>query len=262
MNFDRYCGMLSAASLILLWAFVVWTGLWGPVWSAAYEMKAADALSVIVAVIGWVVTIAAAATAYFLARSQIKLAREQIRIQQLQILDTQVELAQTKFEEANLQVDLLGEQIEQMRLAAGYLQNFAENFPNEKQSDGWTKALWNVRRVGDDAISQSAAGAPFGYGARVSTVIGRLQRIGDGLFSEVTNRSVPFEGAVLIWDPPIKGAVHGVGDLASQIRNDIPKKMALLKILADRRDSYAERAEGLVHTRRQLTVSRRSPPGR
>jgi hypothetical protein len=55
--------------------------------------------------------------------------------------------------------------------------------------------LLEARRVGVDALSQSAAGASFGYGARVMTVINRLQRMGDVMSDEVTTKSIPMEGA-------------------------------------------------------------------
>jgi hypothetical protein len=52
MNFDRYCGMASAAAILLILTLNGWLGLWGPVWNAVWKMQAGDALGVVVAVIG------------------------------------------------------------------------------------------------------------------------------------------------------------------------------------------------------------------
>jgi hypothetical protein len=191
MNFERFAGMASVAGFVLIFAITMWTGLWGPLWQ---NIGGAEILNLFVAIIGWVVTVGIGWRAFVLSQRQIALGREQIAIQQGQIRDTQADVAQASFLRLNAEVDELGHDIDKLMTASGYLDKLIERFPNQGRVDGWAKALLEARRVGVDSLSQSAAGAPFGYGARVMTVINRLQRMGDVMFNEITTKSIPMEG--------------------------------------------------------------------
>jgi hypothetical protein len=235
--------MASAATIMLIFAIMMWTGLWGPLWQ---EITPAEARNLVVAIVGWVVTIGIGWRAFVLSQGQIALAREQIAIQQRQIRETQADLAQASFLRINAEVDQLGNDIDQLMTASGYLETLIERFPRQGSLGGWAKALLEARRVGIDALSQSAAGAPFGYGARVMTVINRLQRMGDVMFDEITTKSIPMEGAANYWDPHVREAIDGIGMLSSQIRDEVPKRHAQLRSRADQRDIFANHATALA----------------
>ena len=243
MNFERYSGMASAAAIVLIFAITIWTGLWGPLWQ---DITLAEARNLIVAIVGWVVTIGIGWRAFALSQRQIALGREQIAIQQSQIRETQADLAQATFLRINAEVSQLGYDIEELMTASGYLEKLIERFPGQGRLDGWTKALLEARRVGIDALSQSAASAPFGYGVRVITVINRLQRMGDVMFDEITMKSIPMEGATMYWDPHVKEAIEGIVLLSTQIREEVPKRQAQLKLRADQRDIFADHATALA----------------
>jgi hypothetical protein len=184
--------------------------------------------------------------AFVLSPGQIALAREQIAIQQSQIRETQADLAQASFLRINAEVDQLGNDIDQLMTTSGYLEKLIERFPRQGILDGWAKALLEARRVGIDALSQSAAGAPFGYGARVMTVINRLQRMGDVMFDEITTKSMPMEAAAYYWDPHVREAIDGIRLLSSQIREEVPKRQFQLQSRADERDIFADQATALA----------------
>lgn len=243
MSFERYCGMASAAAISLIFAITMWTGLWGPLWQ---EITPAEARTLVVAVVGWVVTIGIGWRAFVLSQGQIALAREQIAIQQGQIRETQADLAQASFLRIDAEVDQLGNDIDQLLTASGYLEKLIERFPRQGSLSGWAKALLEARRVGVDALSQNAAGAPFGYGARVTTVINRLQRMGDVMFDEITMKSIPMEGAANYWDPHVMEAIDGIRLLSAQIREEVPKRQAQLLSRADQRDIFADQATTLA----------------
>ncbi|WP_409188222.1 hypothetical protein [Bradyrhizobium sp. RDM4] len=246
MSFERFAGMASAAGFVLIFAITMWTGLWGPLWQ---NIGGAEILNLFVAIIGWVVTVGIGWRAFVLSQRQIALGREQIAIQQGQIRETQADLAQASFLRINAEVDQLGHDIDKLMTASGYLDKLIERFPNQGRVDGWTKALLNARRVGVDSLSQSAAGAPFGYGARVMTVINRLQRMGDVMFDEITMKSIPMEGAATYWDPHVKEAIEGICLLSSQIKEEVPRRQSQLQARADQRDILGAHARELRSAR-------------
>ena len=73
--------------------------------------------------------------------------------------------------------------------ASSHLEKLIERFPRQGSLGGWAKALLDARRVAERRQR------PFGYGARVMTVINRMQRMGDVMFDEITTKSIPMEGA-------------------------------------------------------------------
>jgi hypothetical protein len=188
MNFDRYCGMASAAAILLILTLNGWLGLWGPVWNAVWKMQAGDALGVVVAVIGWTVTISLGALAYFVAQRQIKLGHDQIGLQQRQIAMQQIQIGEAReeqrksnFARLDREFQLFAKDIDRLKLAQGYLGMFSARFPDAGKLDGWSVALFFVRKDAAEFLSQSAIAAPFGYGERISTVMNRIQRLGDRL---------------------------------------------------------------------------------
>src|SRR5690348_2174301 len=119
MNWERYSGMASAAAIMLTFAITMCTGLWGPLWLG---VTAPEARNLIVAVLGWVVTVGIGWRAFVLAQRQIALAQEQIGIQQSQIRQTQAELAQARFLRVKGEVDQLANDIDKLKTAASYLE--------------------------------------------------------------------------------------------------------------------------------------------
>jgi hypothetical protein len=187
MNFDRYCGMASAAAILLILTFNMWLGLSGPIWNAAWKMQPSDALGVVVAVVGWIVTIAIGVRAFILAQRQISLGQEQIALQQHQIEMQQEQIAETREELRKSNYARLVREfeksawdIDRLMTAKGYLGTFTGLFP-EGKLDGWSLALVHARNDASDSLSQSAVAAPLRYGERISTLMNRIQRLGDRL---------------------------------------------------------------------------------
>jgi len=55
MNFERYCGMASAAAIVLIFAITMWTGLWGPLWQEITPAEARKTAPVVDPSCWWVV---------------------------------------------------------------------------------------------------------------------------------------------------------------------------------------------------------------
>jgi hypothetical protein len=247
MNFDRFCGMASAAVILLILALNAWLGLFGPVWKAAWEMKPGDALGVIVAVIGWIVTLGVGTVAFFLSQRQIKLGRSQIELQQRQIDMQQQQIAEAREEarrsnHARLEKEFLAfaGDLDRLKLVQGYLGTFTGHFPNGAL-DGWSVALIRVSQNADDFISYSATSAPFGYGERVLTVMNRIKQLGEQLMKGTSPATGVGKGTLMRFDPLIKSAIEGIRNLETEIRQRIPKLEKQLIALADERDTYASR---------------------
>jgi hypothetical protein len=248
MSFDRYCGMASAAAILVVLTLNAWLGLWGPIWNAAWKVQPSDALGVIVAVIGWIVTISLGALAYFVAQRQIKLGRDQVDLQQRQIAMQQQQIAEAReeqrksnFARLDREFQLFAKDIDRLKLAKGYLGTFSARFPDAGRLDGWSVALFFVRKDAAEFLSQSAIAAPFGYGERISTVMNRIQRLGDRLV-EGSPDSMPTQGVLNYFEPRITVAMEGIRTIESQISAEIPAWEAQLIALADERDSYASLA--------------------
>lgn len=242
MNFERYCGMASAVALILIFAIVVWTGLWGPLWQ---DVKAPDILNLIVAVVGWIVTLGIGVRAFALSQRQILLANTQIALQQIQMDQQQLQIEQARqdakhssYARLERESQAFGAEIDRLVLVPGYLRQYTDLFPTAGTS-GWSMALYRARQNAQDAISYSATAAPFGYGERVSTLMTRVHRLGDRLVeanfqSGAINRTT-FDQL----DPFVKASIDGIRSMISEIEGKIPKLRSQLTAIADERDTYA-----------------------
>jgi hypothetical protein len=96
MNFERLCGMTSAAMIVLIFAIVMWTGLRGPLWQ---NIKPGDLLNLSVSVTGWLVTIGIGVRAFVLSQRQIRLGADQIALQQQQINGARLQLRRNTYEQ-------------------------------------------------------------------------------------------------------------------------------------------------------------------
>jgi hypothetical protein len=245
MNFDRYCGMASAAAILVVLTLNAWLGLWGPIWSAAWKVQPSDALGVIVAMVGWIVTISLGALAYIVTQRQIKLGRDQVDLQQRQIAMQQYQIAEAReeqrksnFARLDREFHTFAKDIDRLKTSQGYLGTFSARFPDAGRLDGWSAALFFVRKDAAEFVSQSAVSAPFGYGERISTVMNRIQRLGDRLV-EGSPDSMPTRGVLDYYELRVAVAVEGIRTIESQISAEIPEREAQLIALADERDSYA-----------------------
>ena len=236
MNFDRIAGFASAACILLILTLTGWLGLWGP--------AKGETLSVIVAVIGWTVTIAIGVVAFTLSARQIKLGREQldlqqrqIEMQQQQIGETRQEMRKSNFARLKKEFQSFGADLDRLKLVPGYLRTFTDRFPTGA-IDGWSAALIRARQNAEDFISYSATSAPFGYGERVSTVMNRIQQLGEQLIQGTTAAGGVGIGTQTRFDPHIKSAIEGIRRLEVEIEQRIPQLDQELLALADERDTY------------------------
>lgn len=237
--------MASAAAILLLLTLNAWLGLWGPIWNAAWKMQPGDALGVVVAVVGWIVTIAVGIKAFSLAQRQIKLGREQIALQQHQIEMQQQQIAETREElrksnHARLvrEFQRFAWDIDRLITAKGYLGTFTARFP-EGRLDGWSVALVHARSDASDSLSQSAVAAPLRYGERISTLVNRVQRLGD-MLTQASPGMMPTRGILDYYESHVRGAIEGIRQIENQITADIPNLQEQLLKLADERDTYAK----------------------
>lgn len=238
MSFDRYCGMASAAAILLILSLNAWLGLWGPVWHAVWEMKAADALGVVIAVIGWIVTIALGGIGFYFAFRQIRLAQSQLQLQQDEIRAAANATRRANYLRLSNEVSNFGRDIDRLMTAKGYLGTFTGTFPTDGRLHGWSVRLVQARSAAEDFISQAAVSAPFGYGERVSTVMSRIQRLGD-MLATASRDMQPSEGIAAFYDPRIKAAIEGIRTIEGQITAEIPIRQQQMLEMADERDTYA-----------------------
>jgi len=228
MRFDHLAGTASAVGILLILALVLWTGLWGPVWQAAWEMKPSDAVGIITNAVGWVVTLGVGGWAYYGTRQQLAIAQKQIdderertRLTSRKLMDVEV---------SNLNAD-----IDRLLTARGYLGKFEERFPPSGNLDGYARSLFLARNDAMDFTSQSAATAPFGYGEIVTTVMRRIQMLGERL-DQKANGMMPSSGLIDYYAPLVKEAVMGIRSIISQIDDQVPKRQDQLLKLMDARD--------------------------
>jgi hypothetical protein len=179
------------------------------------------------------------------AQRQIKLGQDQIDLQQRQIAMQQDQIAEARQEQRQSNFARLGrkflqfaKEVDRLRTAMGYLGTFSARFPHAGRLDGRSVALFFVRKDAAEFLSHSAIAAPFGYGERISTVMNRIQRLGDRLV-EGSPDSMPTQGVLNYFEPRILVAVEGIRALESQISAEIPAREAQLIAFADERDSYA-----------------------
>jgi hypothetical protein len=136
------------------------------------------------------------------------------------------------------QVNNYGTDIDRLRFARGYLENFANNFPPTTEgapSAGFASVLRQVHAQALDVVSSSAIRAPFGYGAQISTVMTRLETLGERI--ESTFLQQPAINADATWSAQIFEMIAGIRSLAVQIASDIPIHEKHLLRLANERDA-------------------------
>jgi hypothetical protein len=121
--------------------------------------------------------------------------------------------------------------------AKGYLGTFTARFP-EGKLDGWSEALIRARNDASDSLSQSAVAAPLRYGERISTLINRIQRLGD-MLTQASPGMMPTRGILDYYEPHVRKAIEGLRQIETQITADIPNLEQQLLKLADERDTYA-----------------------
>lgn len=136
------------------------------------------------------------------------------------------------------QVTNYGTDIDRLRLARSYLENFANNFPPTTQgtpSVGFASVLRQVHARALDVVSSSAIRAPFGYGAQISTVMTRLETLGERIESTLLQQ--PAINADATWSTQIFEMIAGIRSLVAQIASDIPIHEKHLLRLANERDA-------------------------
>lgn len=136
------------------------------------------------------------------------------------------------------QVNNYATDIDMLRLARGYLENFANKFPPTTQgapSAGLASALRQVHAQALDVVSSSAIRAPFGYGTQISTVMTRLETLSERIESTLLQQ--PVINVDMTWSAQIFEMIAGIRSLAAQIASDIPIREKHLPRLADERDA-------------------------
>jgi hypothetical protein len=231
VNFDRYCGMASAVGIVLILMLVNWLGVWGPIWHSDWKSQPSDWLGLGGALFGSFCTIAAGGWAYYGVWQQIK-------ITQGEIAAAQKEARSNHFKSLDDDVRKLGEDIDRLILARGFLAKFAEPFPASGNLDGFAMRLFHSRNDALDFISQSAVTAPFGFGEIVSTVMSRVQRLGDRV-DEKSKGYAPEQGIKDYYEPLVREAIIGIRSIISQIDDQIPIRRSELVRLMDERDRFA-----------------------
>ncbi|MGY4198948.1 hypothetical protein [Bradyrhizobium sp. USDA 4520] len=78
MNFDRFCGLLSATVLCLTLAIASWSGIVGPIWRASYSATPDQWLGFAGSLVGAFATLLAAGIALFAAYKTLKPMRDQL----------------------------------------------------------------------------------------------------------------------------------------------------------------------------------------
>lgn len=229
MNFERYCGMATASVLLLTVVLTI--------------LKPSEGVSTILTVVGVAAAVGGAYLAWSKSQEQIEIANKQLQLQQIQIDEAQRSARQAQFRALNGQVESLAADIDRLMLAASYLRLFADAFPKERMKEfQHCQTLLRAREQGLDVTSISATRAPFGFGESISTVMGRIQLVGDRMTREIMqgeyNPTVIFKR----YEGTLTDAVQGIRSLANQIEKDVPLRKSQLERLADERDMYSSHA--------------------
>jgi len=136
------------------------------------------------------------------------------------------------------QVNKYATDIDRLRLARGYLEDFANHFPPATQgspSRAFVSVLRQVHAQALDVVSSSAIRAPFGYGAQVSTVMTRIETLGERIESMLLQQ--PAINADVTWSAQIFEMIAGIRSLAEQMASDIPIHEKYLLRMANERDA-------------------------
>jgi len=137
------------------------------------------------------------------------------------------------------QVAALSEDIDRLKLAKAYLETFASNFPSATPgSSGFAQSLRQCHAKALDFVSSSAIRAPFGYGTQISTVMTRIETLGERI-EELLLRN-PVINVEVTWEAEVREMIEGIRSIAAQIGADIPVHEKRLVRLADERSATAE----------------------
>jgi hypothetical protein len=134
------------------------------------------------------------------------------------------------------------DEIDRLKLAKAYLESFAANFRPTIQgspSAGFAADLRQCHAQALDVVSSSAIRAPFGYGAQISTVMTRIDTLGERMEDLLARQ--PVINADATWSTQIFEMIAGIRSLAQQIATDIPIHEKHMLRLADERDAIAEK---------------------
>jgi hypothetical protein len=159
---------------------------------------------------------------------------------QVQIKDYRDAARQTAFSALDEQVMTNSRDIDRLVLAAAFLNTFAEPFPpthNGASTGGFTDRLRQSRMKALDFVSASATNAPYGYGSNISTVMTRIQRLGD----RIDDQSSQLQWAAVsdYFDESVKDAIAGIRAIAAQIEGDIPVHRQFLERLMNDRNRFS-----------------------
>ena len=134
-----------------------------------------------------------------------------------------------------------GTEIERLKLARGYLEAFAANFPPTTQgapSAGFATILRQCHAQALDFVSSSAVRAPLGYGAQLDCY--DPNRNAGERMENIIDRQ-PAVNVDVTWSAQIFEMIAGIRSLERQIASDIPIHEKHWKRLADERDAIAKK---------------------
>jgi hypothetical protein len=145
------------------------------------------------------------------------------------------------------QVATCSADIDRLKVARGYLETYAANFPPtdfNASRRGFVTTFRECHARALDFLSSNAVRAPFGYGSQISTVMTRIEKLGERIEDLVRNS--PTINPDVEWEDVVFDAVAGIRSLAEQIAGDIPMHEKYLLRLADERDKLAEESNRKV----------------
>lgn len=238
MNFERFCGIASAAMIVLIFAIVMWTGLWGPLWQ---NIKGGDLLTLAVSIIGWLVTIGIGGRAFVLSQRQIRLGADQIALQQQQIDDARLQLRQNTYGQLAAAATQKFYEVEKLQRAQAYLSQFSRLFPLNGRLDGWSRALYFARVRAQDFISHADLSAPLGVGNAIATIMARIHRMGD-MMTNGDNMIQPSNTVFDFYEQPVREIVEAIRSLEQGLSQTIVNQQGEVMRLSAERDRFADPA--------------------
>jgi hypothetical protein len=216
-------GSVAAAIVIDL---IIWAGLTchDPAWRTTLSSAPSCSefwLNRYQGLIGALATLLAGFLAYRAAMSAAKEAERQAR--------------DAKRAALNEQMQRLYRDIDALRLAAGYLGEYAGRFPSVENPDKtiFFNAFRLARNMARDFVSQAALSAPGGYGARIHTLMTAIQQLGDRIEEQLDKPGANTTAAIDFFGDDIVMRVSGLQSIRSQMRSDLPGYEAQLIELRD-----------------------------
>jgi hypothetical protein len=158
---------------------------------------------------------------------------------QVQIEDYRDAARKSAFAALDERVFTISQDVNRLKLAVGFLAKFTEGFPpsdDGASTGGFADHFRQTRMKALDFLSASATNAPYGYGPIISTIISRVQRLGDRI--DERSLQINWPAVTMYYDPIIKEAIAGIRAVEEQIRGDIPIHEAALVRAMDERDRF------------------------